>query len=285
MDNVIKREVNVLRYGGIEVSLEDIGPKEAKLLLDTYDVDYRKLRPSHLAPIVRDMSQGRWKFNGDTILVDADDNLLDGQHRLTAIVETGTTQVCLVVRGLRTDVYETLDTGLIRTYRDTLRRRGYANVTLRVALIRLIDSWLPNENLMCNNKRTLQELDEINNLFEADIDRAMVNTVSMARKIDMPSRLVAFLWWHITAFDREGIFTFMVSVAEGENLKRGDPAWTLRDRLRTERESDLNLMEYMDLFLQAFCAFQKGESKTRLYVHRDVSSKQFPTILPRNAAN
>ena len=52
------------------------------------------LRASRYA---RDMKAGDWRFNGETISFTADGRLVDGQHRLTAVVESGVTIQQVVV--------------------------------------------------------------------------------------------------------------------------------------------------------------------------------------------
>ena len=47
------------------------------------------------------MRNGLWELNGAAIVIDEFGNLIDGQHRLSAVVESGTTQQFVVVRNVR----------------------------------------------------------------------------------------------------------------------------------------------------------------------------------------
>lgn len=61
------------------------------------------------------MKRGLWKFNGEPIIISEGGVLLDGQHRLAAIVKSQTTQKMLIVTGPGADVFDTIDTGYTRT--------------------------------------------------------------------------------------------------------------------------------------------------------------------------
>ena len=54
-----------------------------------------------------DMEAGNWQWNGESIKFAEDGTLLDGQHRLAAIAESGVTLPVLVVRGLPNETQET----------------------------------------------------------------------------------------------------------------------------------------------------------------------------------
>lgn len=47
-----------------------------------------------------EMQDGKWKLNGKTICFDRTGRLLNGQHRLSAVVRSGVSLTTVVVRGL-----------------------------------------------------------------------------------------------------------------------------------------------------------------------------------------
>ncbi len=71
-----------------------------------------------------DMSTLDWVFNGAAILISNTNELLDGQHRLSAIIESGENQVVLIVRGIDPVAMATIDAGRKRSYADSLKIRG-----------------------------------------------------------------------------------------------------------------------------------------------------------------
>jgi len=64
------------------------------------------------------MQRGEWITTHQGIAFSKDGVLLDGQHRLEAIIESGIAQEMLVVTGLDNDAYKVLDNGIKRTMSD-----------------------------------------------------------------------------------------------------------------------------------------------------------------------
>lgn len=75
------------------------------------------------------MEAGRWRLNGETVKFSATGHLYDGQHRLNAVVQSGTTVPMVVIRGLGDDVMPTVDAGAKRSYSDALKLSGEENTS------------------------------------------------------------------------------------------------------------------------------------------------------------
>ncbi len=73
----------------------------------------------------RDMRSGRWPFTGDPIRFTTDGELIDGQHRLHAVIEADLTIPFLCVFGLEPRAKHALDTGRKRSAGDVLALKGY----------------------------------------------------------------------------------------------------------------------------------------------------------------
>ena len=99
----------------------DITPQLAsEMLANNFDGN-RRIRSSYVSQLAQVMRDGRYfSENGQTIVVGEDDGVLyDGQHRLSAIVESGTTQRLLVVRIANgRDAYNSIDNGTRRQAAD-----------------------------------------------------------------------------------------------------------------------------------------------------------------------
>ena len=118
---------------------ETIGPAEARDLLSK-NFKNRHLRKPLVRQLRRDIEAGRWVVNGETIKIAEDGALIDGQHRLQAVVEADKPITTLVVRGLPPETQETVDTGSHRTFGDTLRLRGEEHYYTLAAVVRM--AWL-----------------------------------------------------------------------------------------------------------------------------------------------
>ena len=85
--------------GSVYAKVENIGPDGAKKFLDRM-IYNRNVSPSRVTAYAVDMRSGSWDLNGQAIVLDENGLLLDGQHRLLAIIESGVTLPMLVVRGM-----------------------------------------------------------------------------------------------------------------------------------------------------------------------------------------
>jgi hypothetical protein len=110
----------------MKIEMVEITPSVAKLMLskNTSNRHVNKRRVDQYADL---MSKGEWKQNGDTICIDGAGELLDGQHRLAAIVKSGVAQNYIVVDGVDRNVMDTKDTGKARSSCDALAISGYQN--------------------------------------------------------------------------------------------------------------------------------------------------------------
>lgn len=271
---MIPEATPTIKHGDVVAWFEVVGPERAKQLLDTYHVDYRKYRPTYAEGLSRDMTNLFWNFDGATIRIDTEGNMFDGQHRLSAVVKSETSQLFLFVAGIETKAYNTADTGLARTYGDTLRRRGYQNVSQRQALIKLIHRWETGRALDDPRRMTNSELDVIGDKYVDTINRAVHNAASMVRKVALPLALVSFSWWVLAEIDVEATHTFLVGLAEGENLRRGQPVYTLRERLRHDVELRRPRNENMHLVFSAWNAFREDRELIRLTLPSGVVTRE-----------
>lgn len=115
-----------------------IGPKEAVLWLDTKNAHNRPISQSTVERYTQEMKAGRWKNNGQTICFGKSSNLLNGQHRLKAIVASGKSIECLVVWGVDDDAFDTIDDGNKRSLADVFAVKQETNPALLSAGVRFL---------------------------------------------------------------------------------------------------------------------------------------------------
>lgn len=73
------------------------------------------------------MKTGKWKFPSPPLLIDSNGIILDGQHRISAVISSNTTQKFLIIFGATPDMLDAFDEGKKRTLGDRLKLRGYPN--------------------------------------------------------------------------------------------------------------------------------------------------------------
>lgn len=113
------------------VIVVDITPAMAEQLLGLRPRHQRTIRPYLVAAYAADMKAGRWVPNGASIVINRDFDLVDGQHRLTAIVESEVTAVsCTIVLCKIEGAEITIDVGRSRTPADVMRLGKMAGADL-----------------------------------------------------------------------------------------------------------------------------------------------------------
>lgn len=82
----------------------------------------RRLRPYHVQYLAEEMRNGRWQADHpDAVLFDEDGEMIEGQHRINAVVEAEIPVLMRVETGVKKSIYPYLDSGLVRTLEDRVR--------------------------------------------------------------------------------------------------------------------------------------------------------------------
>lgn len=129
----------------MHTQIENVTPSLAAAWLER-NTSNRPLRISRVEAHVEAMKRGEWKFNGDPIRFAIDGTLLDGQHRLSAVVKSGIAQKFVVINGLPSDVFSTIDIGSNRGASDILALSGMKHTTSMASGARMFMYWKRNGN-------------------------------------------------------------------------------------------------------------------------------------------
>lgn len=98
----------------------EITPELAKKWLAA-NKDNRHARPSHINNLAREIKNGKWTLTHQGIAFSSAGRLIDGQHRLEAIIAAGEPVFMAVFIGLDDNMFGALDRGIRRTLTDELR--------------------------------------------------------------------------------------------------------------------------------------------------------------------
>jgi len=128
-----KEKTRALQALDGSVELMDITPDFAADLLRRRHPHQRPLKEHYTVVLARAMSEGRWRWTADPIRLDAALFVIDGQHRLSAVVKSGITLKDVVIATVTgEDVILAIDQNRPRTLGDMRATRG------QVALSRTI---------------------------------------------------------------------------------------------------------------------------------------------------
>lgn len=162
------------------------------------NVNNRPLQPARVADLVRALRSNQWRLTPDAICFDGDGCLVSGQHRLSAIVESGIAAQLFVVRLSHTDTVLVTDRQRSRTLGNILAIRGEKNANALSGVLQLLwryervlkrggDNW--GDARPCPNAAEVLEVLERNPFAR---DWAVFGTTK-ARKFPIQSGIVASL--------------------------------------------------------------------------------------------
>lgn len=148
----------------IKAEIRKVTHTWAQSVLDEHNkrVQDGKFRQRHVNPklvnrYANDMLAGNWTLNGESIVFDEDGNLMNGQHRLWAVVRSKQTVMMMVITGVpvmggesgSVKTMDTLDIGRSRNFAMQMRIEGKHNCNQMAAMVR-------NVAMLAMNSQTLQ---------------------------------------------------------------------------------------------------------------------------------
>lgn len=257
-------------------NIETITPDMAAQWLERSQFANRRLRTSHVKSLAQDIRDGRWQLNGETIVFDRHGNLLNGQHRLWAIIEANRAAPSIIVRNVDQSAFATIDSGLKRSGGDVLQASGLKNAVHLAAAVRLIHFVLVGNHDTLNrmaNAQTLELVERYDGIEEAT---SLVINSSPVRRIITASPLVAVLYFALK-HNRDRAHEFLRGLATGEGLIKGDPRLTVRAfYLNHNLSRKTKTYIQLALLIKAWNAFAQHKE---LHSLRLLSNESFPLPL------
>jgi hypothetical protein len=244
-----------------DVQITEVTPAIAAEWL-TANTRNRHQRRNVVMAYAADMSDGYWQFNGDTIKFASDGSLLDGQHRLRAIIEADVTIPLLVVRGLAASVQETVDGGAKRIFADVLKLRGEINATNLAAVVRRVTLW------EAGARRSEKNIQATNAQMSATLEKyPWIRDIIPPAKLTaegshLPPSVAGLCWWLFTRLDGDDADAFMARLRDGQALSAGDPVYELRQaigRTRSGATGSRSATYLTALTIKAWNAYRRGE--------------------------
>jgi hypothetical protein len=235
----------------MQCQIEQIGPTEAINLL-TLNRNNRPLRESYVNRLASAMRNGQWMVNGESIKL-AENRLIDGQHRLSAIVRSGVTIDTYVVRDAPEETFTTIDTGIVRTHGDILAIEGVPNYNTVATALKWIAMYEYGYIFTRVTHRgaprrfTNSEILELMQNHPGIISSAQKSMV--ARRIAKPTLIAAchYLFAKHSELAADG---FVDALAKGLGLSDDHPYYMLRERFIAQKAARAKLS---DKYFFALC--------------------------------
>lgn len=214
----------------------DISPQMAKAFLEK-NTHNRPIRPNAIVQYARDMANGRWVCNGETIIIHKDGTIVDGQHRLMAIIRAGVTVRILVVMNAPDGSFETNGRGRPRTNGDiiTLKFNEKKDGNLLAAAAAML--WRYVRGFPVRSAATSAQLSTSTEVIEIvqahpgirECIRDGRRLYSVLRSISVTPSVATFFSYVAKTANPEMFEKFIEQIVGGQNLQAGDPTFALRD--------------------------------------------------------
>lgn len=248
-----------------QIGVEIVTPQDAARLLGTMTGN-RPLRTRHVRRYAREMVAGKWLLNGESIKITKGGRLIDGQHRLHAVMMAQKPVRMYVVRGVDDEAMITLDTGVGRSYHDVVVIRGEQQSTGVGPIARWWHKYETGSPATATNVPTHQEIDAIVHSHSSIVESAaFLHKLKVVR-----TRCTASVQGFVHAYasekyDRELADLFMQDLNDGAGLNKTNPVYALRRRLvDDDAKGRLHATYVLALTIKAWNAWQAGEQLSAL---------------------
>ncbi|MBT1184907.1 hypothetical protein HET69_12945 [Streptomyces sp. CJ_13] len=264
-----------------DIAFVRVTPAMARVLLDERNHHNRRLVPLARARHAKAMRDKRFVTTGDTLKFGHHPNfawalMIDGQHRLAAIVDSGQSFMTGVAVGIDHEAQQYTDTGRPRKVHETLGLNGEANSTKLETLSRWVYR-LQHEGTVRKHGGGRDSLSgyELIDFIEANpmirdcvtISRATYRKFSGA--VSLPT--LGCVWWHIATADQTYpalADEYFQRITDGTGLAAVDPVYLLRERIHANAalkgSSKPSPHQQFCLLVEVFNAWVQGRTMKRL---------------------
>lgn len=240
----------------------------------------RPIKRRHVQAIANDILAGAWVLNGEAIKWNGP-ALVDGQHRLHAIILADTPVQTLVIRGVEDGAVVTMDTHAKRTVSDHLHLKGEKNYRHLAGAVNYILKYRESKgtsNRETTASETMKFIDE-NPLIRRSV--SVISPVVTATRFSAQTAAALHFLFAEAASEADAD-EFMRLWASGEALSADDPIFVLRKRLiedlgKTHRHLPARYKQA--IVIKAWNAWIRGDSISQLkWVPGGAKKESFPTI-------
>ena len=256
-----------------------ITPDIAENLLANNSIN-RPFNKANLAYLKNQLLSNQWKLTHQGIAISKNGNVLDGQHRLKIVVETGMSVEMLVTSDLEEDVFSVLDTGKRRDGSDVLSIDGATNTHCMSAGIK---------NHLLYNKfketswrlRAIVSNNEVLNEYQLDPwgwqwTTCLAHGHSL-KGILLPGPFNCFLYLaRQQGHKAEALEIFTKKINQGLDLSKGNPIHAFRNRCIVSTTKRRDSQQWLANYIKLFNHVARGDE---IVVFKDSLFPPMPSVV------
>ena len=208
------------------------------------NINNRKIRLDHVKKIAADIKAGKWILTGDAIRF-SDSRLIDGQHRLLAIVQSGTTVETVVMFGVPDSAFDRIDQNKTRSASDILISHGISNPTECASVYKMVKAYEKGgASLTLQKHDAPSHSDVVENLKEHHRDAAKFGKQNRINGA-LPPSIIGTSWFICSSLDSYAATEFWSTVGTGQRseILVTNNALQLRDRLLTHAAASKRMLK------------------------------------------
>jgi len=269
---------------GMKIDEIKMTPALAIKLLQA-NVMNRLLSPRRVNSLAHAMASGNWRNDGNPIKMGSDGRLIDGQHRLAAVIQSGASVTMLLATEVDPLVRMTVDTGRSRSFRDYLRMEDVRQASDVAAAVRLVFTY--RDGTLQGSEWQAQSIgiEDLWKLYQSERDEftAAVSAAGMLRKqseLHMPRSALgacAFLFAEVAEDWLQEFFAELRHNATPSNGPMILLRLTASDSWKRRMVSQKMAMAFM---IKAWNIYVRGDDKTQVLAWKNSGTGRevFPAI-------
>lgn len=249
----------------LKSKIETITPHMAAEYLATNKTN-RPLSKVHVAGLSKSMTAHEWLCNGESIKFDHWGNLLDGQHRLHAVIASGISIETVVQTGLSPASFDTIDTGRLRSGADVLYLMGHDYPKIMSAAVRILILLSRSAKAATKSRVNNRDLTQFV-IDNPTIKYSLSQGVVMLRKIKHPGKVrgsvavaAHYIFSLVDVEATESFFLEMTSIAPIEHFR------VLELRMNNDKihRRSVTAIEELALLVKLWNAWREGKPVKKL---------------------
>lgn len=256
-----------------------VTPEEAGLWL-LKNISNRPISEYNIQYLLDQMRRKKWEISTDAIGFDTEGNLINGQHRLMALIRYNKPLEMLVGWGYKREAFNVIDTGRIRTAGDVLGANGVSNPNAKSAIAKFVMEFRKNHFYDRDSKKKsgisnadvlkfVQENPEIHEIHDI--------TLKHCRKFKpIENRFIAGLYWIFRDIDKPTADNFIELYGSGAGMAVDNPIFVLRSKLISDIQSikKYPTKDKVAWIILAWNAYRRGRKIKS--IRFDASNGDFP---------
>lgn len=270
------------------VSVVHVTPAMAEQWLGK-NTQNRGLKKGSIAKMARDLKQGAFLLNGETIKFDTSGRMLDGQNRCHSIILANVSADVFVATGLPPEVMGTIDSGDKRKFSDLLQIRGETGTYSIAAIARRGYMW--DQGSQSNTGKIVPSHTEMDGWL-TDNPNAIIGAQLASRlgglKV-LPPSIIGLCYVLFSRLDPEQAEYFLEHTAhdaeyflehgaDTADLRSAQPAFSLRKKVKALRATGgrVNETTALAFTILAWNSWRKGNDRNVYRMPKSGWGDSFP---------